>query len=651
MDKRIDTNGRDGGPRSAITPATFAFTVLLTILLVLWIQDTHFVRKAGNPAESIPPAIAVAAVLLSALVAGLVSRTFPFLTPSRRGLFYLYVSLIVAAPLAGIGLMERFIIMVTLLPYRGLESPATEEWITVLPNWWTPTDPAVIEGFYEGVAGGAVPWAAWAPMMTFWTLFLTGFFFWMFCIMSIFRRPWVDRERLVFPLADLPVRFAGGEGREPHYRTPVFWLGVAIAGLFQVFLIANHYFTLAPGFNGAISASFGTERPWNALGWSPGIGLKISFTVIGIAFLVNQEMTFSIWFTFLMIKLIQVWYSATGHTSAPFPNQNSLIGGFIAITLFCLWLARDHLLKVAAKSLGRPVDLDDSEEALPHRVAFWGFWIVTGLMIAALIFSGLSAWFAVAVILMLFMLVVTLARIRAESGAPIAWMSPWAGTAWTGFLFANMKFQFIPFTMADYVLGLILGFFTIGYYPLIGAAQAESLRIADSVGLSRRSVAVILHTVCVIVIVTSFIFCLTMFYDQGANALADFEVGVFWGQYTSLRGQMDLDASRLSRSMPALAGGAGCTTLLIVLRYVFLRFPIHPVGFLIAQTYGGNWMMGGVFVAWLIKALVLKYGGVKIFRKLVPLFVGLAVGEIAVVGIWFAVVRFTTGTPYLMAWG
>ena len=44
-----------------------------------------------------------------------------------------------------------------------------------------------------------------------------------------------------------------------------------------------------------------------------------------------------------------------------------------------------------------------------------------------------------------------------------------------------------------------------------------------------------------------------------------------------------------------------------------------------------------VFVGWLIKSLVLRLGGPKIYRKLIPGFMGLVLAEFVSAGLWVIV--------------
>jgi hypothetical protein len=44
-----------------------------------------------------------------------------------------------------------------------------------------------------------------------------------------------------------------------------------------------------------------------------------------------------------------------------------------------------------------------------------------------------------------------------------------------------------------------------------------------------------------------------------------------------------------------------------------------------------------VFVSWLLKLLILKYGGLYLYRVLKPFFLGLILGEATAAGFWLVV--------------
>jgi hypothetical protein len=91
------------------------------------------------------------------------------------------------------------------------------------------------------------------------------------------------------------------------------------------------------------------------------------------------------------------------------------------------------------------------------------------------------------------------------------------------------------------------------------------------------------------------------------------------------------------------------------LRRRVMRFPLHPIGYIIIllstfftwiQPYfkspagfsdagqETSWLWGSAFVAWLIKKLIIKYGGMNTYKKAKPLFIGLVVGAVFCVFAW-----------------
>jgi hypothetical protein len=74
-----------------------------------------------------------------------------------------------------------------------------------------------------------------------------------------------------------------------------------------------------------------------------------------------------------------------------------------------------------------------------------------------------------------------------------------------------------------------------------------------------------------------------------------------------------------------IAIGVGVTGLLAMLRSLFMWFPLHPLGYVLATTYfirGGMWFM--CLLAWLIRLVVLRIGGAHSIRKgLIPFCVGM----------------------------
>ena len=73
--------------------------------------------------------------------------------------------------------------------------------------------------------------------------------------------------------------------------------------------------------------------------------------------------------------------------------------------------------------------------------------------------------------------------------------------------------------------------------------------------------------------------------------------------------------------------GAALGGALMWLRARFLWWPLHPIGYAMANSWGMFNLWCPLFVAWALKALILKQGGLGAYRKAVPFFLGLALGD------------------------
>ncbi|MEW6755150.1 MAG: DUF6785 family protein, partial [Candidatus Latescibacterota bacterium] len=83
--------------------------------------------------------------------------------------------------------------------------------------------------------------------------------------------------------------------------------------------------------------------------------------------------------------------------------------------------------------------------------------------------------------------------------------------------------------------------------------------------------------------------------------------------------------------------GAGVMAVLTFVHRHFLAWPLHPIGFVVAADWVMDNIWFSVFLAWLIKTRVLRYGGPALYRATVPLFMGLVLGQFSAAGFWLCV--------------
>jgi hypothetical protein len=77
--------------------------------------------------------------------------------------------------------------------------------------------------------------------------------------------------------------------------------------------------------------------------------------------------------------------------------------------------------------------------------------------------------------------------------------------------------------------------------------------------------------------------------------------------------------------------------LLGTLRLRFWWWPLHPIGYLAANCWGMHWYWMPLFVGWLWKTLTIRYGGLRLYRRTMPVAIGLIVGDMVSSGLWVTI--------------
>jgi len=77
--------------------------------------------------------------------------------------------------------------------------------------------------------------------------------------------------------------------------------------------------------------------------------------------------------------------------------------------------------------------------------------------------------------------------------------------------------------------------------------------------------------------------------------------------------------------------------VLTALRYRLTWWPLSPLGFAAASIWVTANLAYSIFLTWLAKMAILKFGGLPAYRRGIPFFVGLLVGYVIGIGISFIV--------------
>src|SRR5207248_7945593 len=80
--------------------------------------------------------------------------------------------------------------------------------------------------------------------------------------------------------------------------------------------------------------------------------------------------------------------------------------------------------------------------------------------------------------------------------------------------------------------------------------------------------------------------------------------------------------------------GALVTALLAFMRVQFHWWPLHPLGYAMSCSWTVIVFWFPMFVAWLLKSVVIRYGGMRLFARVRPFFLGLIFGEFSCATMW-----------------
>jgi len=81
--------------------------------------------------------------------------------------------------------------------------------------------------------------------------------------------------------------------------------------------------------------------------------------------------------------------------------------------------------------------------------------------------------------------------------------------------------------------------------------------------------------------------------------------------------------------------GIGITlaSIMMAIRYRNPRFPFHPIGFAVGPIIPVLDVILPIFLAWFVKSVTLRVGGIQAYRSVRPFFIGMILGHFVGAGI------------------
>lgn len=619
---------RAEGPR--LGARVLLLSTLFIFLGAFWGVHSSLITHAGNIAVAVPPIPAVATLALLLAVGPVLRRVTPALVPSPSEMLLLYAMTCVGVQMCSVGVIRHLMPALTVAGYFAEPGNGLAELRSHVPAWALPQGAETIRGMYEGLEGGSIPWVDWAGPLAFWSLFMLVINVTTLGAAWVMRPQWTHREKLTYPLVDLALRVttsAPGTGQPRLLRDPIMWIGFGVAAIHNILNIVHAFNPQSPCLGNVLElGALFTERPISGLA-------PLTFyhrpELIGLGYLVPVDMGLTVWVSHLLLRIIRVAALMAGNDNPalPYPEEQS-VGAYVALAAILVFMARGHLRSLLGSAL-------------------WGGWRADRLAVIA-VTGGFAATVAMAMALgirfgwallflaMIYAIAFVHARIRAEAGTPVMSVFPWKRH---DVFIASLGGRLLGGAAPANLAGLsMLGWLGRGHFPELMSFQLEDLEMAERAGIRLRRMTSGLVVALLLGMIAAYWWHLHAYYSYGANVL---EGGTTEGGYR-VRVQREILAGAarqlLSPTSPdwtlcrAIGVGAVVVTVMHALRAWLLRFPLSPLGYAMTAAYG--YLLWGPFlVASVAKIITLKLGGARLYRRIEPAFLGLALGQFMTAGV------------------
>lgn len=571
---------------------------------------------------------------------------------NRGELLVVYIMMVMASPIPTL-FVGKFLSAISYPYYYATPENEWRELIhPYIPDWLMVHNVDIVKKFYEG--GGRnepIPWAAWQPVFLAWLPFVWALFLVMISLMIVMRKQWVEHERLIYPLMQVSLAMTEqgryGERVSPFFKNPVMWAGFALPALWGTLHGLYNYFPeIIPiakeidPLHLRLPIFYGVADMY----------VLLRFNIIGFFYFLKTEIAFSLWFFNLLAYVVRGIFGILGITSPQTQSAGhgvhnlilaqQAMGAMLVLFLGGLWSARRHLRGVLRKAfLGDP-GVDDSGEILSYRGAVIVLMASSVIMVGWLWLAGLPVLFGLAILFLGMVVLFGYSRVVAEGGLSDG--EPPVVPA--GILVSAVGSSVIG---PQGLVVLATTFLWTTGRNFVMVSCANSLRLGEELGGEKRALFWVILLALAVSLGAAIWMIMTLGHQYGAINLW------IWGggEYSYAEKLIRTPMEPYAWSWINTAIGAAIMTLLMVARWLYVWWPLHPLGYAIGPIWIIDALWFNMFLAWLIKVVVLKYGGVGLYRRTRPFFMGMILGYFTPAGFYLIVDHFTGMTWNIIFWG
>jgi len=521
-----------------------------------------------------------------------------------------------------------------------------------IPRSLVVQDSRAVNAYFEGLPTGArVNWRPWYEPIAAWSIYAFAWYGLLLAMAVILRRRWVEQERFTFPLVQVPLELARspqpGRTVNAFLRNKQVWIAVGMLLIFHSLGGLHNFFPSVPYF--PLRRWFQLTEP--PLMYAQSIELSFFPMMVGLAYVLSSAVAFSLWFFYLVYKLQMVIMGTLGLSME---SVGSLYGGTkwaafeeaggtLALAAWFLWLGRRHFTGVLRKAFAGDASVHDEDEPMTYSAASWLLLISATVMIIWLGYFGGNWVMAVLNVVVAIGVYLTIAWTIVQGG--VFWIN---STFSTTELAANLCGSKVWGSQALLINMWNEQVFRMSLRNYLLPYMLNAFKVSDSVDLDKRSMlrgAAIPFVLAYVVTIGAGVWL------RGVRGgLVGMQSGgwLMVSTQTPFRWVSSLQAFPVAFQFKDLLhfvlGGA--FTLGVAWMHIhFSWFGIHPIGFLVASGVTARVLWFSLFVGWLLKAAIMRWGGYKVYQNLRPFFYGLVIGDCLTAGIW-NIVGYITGQGY-----
>jgi len=625
------------GPRAAgVTTRVVVLSIALAPLNALWV-----VRMEGAQTPAFPTIVSIYfnvifILLIATVINHIVRRTAPRWALSHAELVSFYTLMSILTSCVGYDTIQFVASAITgVYRYGDASSGWPDLFFAYLPRGMIIDDPKALDGLWAGgsrlldpqnlgaVAGPLVRW--WAFLSALWLAPLG--------LAVLFRRRWIESERLTFPIIHLPLQIASPEAQ--LFRSRAMWAGFTIAAALNLLNGLHVFYPAVPQvavkLNQIPALNIGAQlidRPWNAIG---GMWFCFHPFIIGLALLLPIELPASCALFYLFFKAERVGFVALGMTQKPeFPYlKEQSYGGYVALLVFSLWAGRHFYVAALKRALRVLRDPIDAREPISFRAAVLLFAAGATYAVYVGVQQRMTLWVSLSFFALYFLMTCIVGRIRAEMGLPTHEMERLGPTVMLGNILGRKVLGAQNLTSASLFFG-----FTRGIRNVPFPHEAEGFKLMERTGGSSRRLLIAMGAMTVIGLGLGLWAHFHLAFKLGYGAQwspIEWAHREAWGQLANwLNDSRGFDHGRFI----AIVIGFVFYFSTMVLRTSVLWWPIHPAGFALSTTYFMDHMWFPFLLASTARWILTRYAGPTTFHGVAMFALGLILGDVGPGCLW-----------------